>query len=240
MPSLNAQTASALAHAQLDRVGQVVGMIWSVHPTEADLDTAVDLLESEGLSTQNRTRLKASLKASPLVSRGKAKGSYRINPRHLADLNDKYSPIIGAPRQIRVNEAEAVMPDGTIPLDRKYLKDIVRQINEGYVAGHYDSAAVMLRRLAESLIIESYLRAGRESTIRHDNNFMMLDAMLSAFAADTLITKSRNLVASLRKIKDAGDTAAHSRTYITKKSDIDDLKTEARRCISELGVLAGL
>jgi hypothetical protein len=215
-------------------------MIWSAYPAEADLDTVVDLLEAEGLSTQNRPRLRSALKASPLVSQGKAKGSYRINPRHLEALTTKYSPIVGAPPQIRVHDEQAVVPDGTIPLDRKYIKDIVRQINEGYVAGHYDSAAVMLRRLAESLLIECYVRVGRENVIRTGNNFMLLDGILSAFTADASITKSRNLVASLRKLKDVGDNAAHSRTYITKKADIDDIKSNTRRSLTELAVLAGL
>lgn len=161
MTNPDAQTAHALAHAQLGRIEQVIGMIWSAYPAEIDLDSVVDLLESEGLSTQNRARLRKQLNASRIVSRGKAKRSYRINPRYLNSLSTKYSPIVGAPRQIRVHDAGAVVPDGTIPLDRKYLKDIVRQINEGYVAEHYDSTAVMIRRLAESLTIEIYVRSGR-------------------------------------------------------------------------------
>lgn len=240
MPSPDAHTARALTHAQLGRVDQVIGMIWSAYPLEADFDTCLDLLEAEGLSNQNRPRLRRSLRASRLVSQGKTTGSYRINPRYTEFLTAKYAPIVGAPKQISVHDEQAVIPAGTIPLDRKYIKEIVRQVNEGYVAGHYDSAAVMIRRLTESLLIEVYVRAGRENVIRAGTNFMMFDGILSAFAADPTITRSRNLVASLRKVKDVGDTAAHSRTYITKKVDVDDIKSDARRSISELGSLAGL
>ena len=131
VPSPDAHTARALTHAQLGRVDQVIGMIWSAYPLEADFDTCLDLLEAEGLSNQNRPRLRRSLRASRLVSQGKTTGSYRINPRYTEFLTAKYAPIVGAPKQISVHDEQAVIPAGTIPLDRKYIKEIVRRSTRG-------------------------------------------------------------------------------------------------------------
>jgi hypothetical protein len=98
----------------------------------------------------------------------------------------------------------------------------------------------MLRRLTESLLIECYRHVSREADLRQNGKMQMLDGLITTFAADTTIGKSRNLIAQLRKIKELGDNAAHNRTYITKKADIEDIKADARRCLSEMGHLAGL
>jgi len=241
MASPDARVANSLTHSDLSRLDQAIGLIWSVYPDEIDFDVMVAFLEAEGLSKQNRPRLKKMLKASRLVSKGRSANTFRLNPRSVETLNDKFRPVTGAPKRIVVATASAVIPDGTLPLNRRYVAAIVRQINEGYVAEHYDSVAVMLRRLAESLLIECYVHVKREAAIRgSDGNFLMLDGLLAVFSSDVSVAKSRNLGAHLRQIKTTGDEAAHSRTYVTKKVDIDDIKPNARRCISELATLAGL
>ena len=241
MSSPDERAARKLAHhPDLTRVEQAVGLIWSLHPNECNFGEIVDALEAAGVSNQNRTRLKDSLNASSLVSKGKARNSFRANAKHLAQLRDKFGPIVGAPTEIVVDDATALLPNGTLSLDRKYISEIVRQANEGYVAEHFDSVAVMLRRLAESLLIEVYIHAKREATIKVNGNFMMLDGLIKAFDGDATFNKSRNLVKPLRQIKDVGDTAAHDRNYITKKADIEHIKLESRRCISELATLAGV
>ena len=240
MAELDRHLAHLFTHSELSRVNQVIGMIWSVYPDDAELDEVINLLEAEGLSRQNRARLRAALKASRLVSQGKRKDSFRINPREAARLSETFAPVTGRPKKILVNDAAALIPDGTLPLDRRYIAAIVRQVNEGYVAGHYDSAAVMLRRLVESLLVECYVRTNREASIRVNGNLLMLDGLITTFAGDAAVGKSRNLISQLRKVKEVGDNAAHSRNYVTKKVDIEDIKLEARRCVSELAVLAGL
>lgn len=234
------QVANALVHSSLSRVDQVIGIVWAVYPRDIEIARALDVLESAGMPRQNRSRLSTSLRSSSLVSRGASATALRLNPRHKPKLDTQYAPIVGRPRVISVRDSEAVLPSGTLPLERKYVERLVAQVNEGYTAGHYDSAAVLLRRLSESLIIECYVRLGRESEIRTDSAFYMLDQLLTHFQSDKQITKSRNLVRHLRKIKDLGDTAAHSRNYITKRADIDDIKFDARRALNELAVLAAL
>ncbi len=240
MASPDAAAARKLAHADLTRIEQAIGLISYHYPDECDFGRIVDALEAAGISSQNRARLKEALNASPFVSKGKARNSFRANARHIVQLRGKFGPIVGAPTEIAVDDAIALIPKGTLSLNRRYVSEIVRQANEGYAAGHFDSVAVMLRRLAESLLIECYIHAKREAEIKVNGNFMMLDALIKTFDADTFFNKSRNLVKPLRQLKDVGDTAAHDRNYITKKADIEHIKLESRRCISELATLAGL
>jgi hypothetical protein len=240
MASPEVAVAKKLAHAKLSRNDQVIGLIWSLYPNEGHFGEIIDVLEAAGLSSQNRTRLRAAMKTSPLVSKGKGRDSLRVNPKYVAELNEKFGQIVGAPTKIVVDDATALIPIGTLPLTRKYLSEIVRQANEGYIAEHFDSVAVMLRRLIESLLIESYVHAKREAQIKSNGNFVMLERLIAIFDADAAFNKSRNLVRRLRQIKEVGDTAAHDRNYLTKKADIEHIKLESRRCVSELAALAGL
>ena len=82
MTSPDEPAARKLAHADLTRTDQVICLIWLLRPTECD--EMVDAVEPAGVSTQNRTRLKSALKASPLVSKGKTQNSFRINTKHEA------------------------------------------------------------------------------------------------------------------------------------------------------------
>jgi len=234
------QVADALVHSPLTRLDQVIGLVWAIYPGDIEIARALDALEVAGMPRQNRSRLSTALRSSSLVSRGGRAASVRLNPKHKPKLDAQYGPIVGQPRTISVPDSGAVLPSWTVPLDRRYIERIVAQVNEGYTAGHYDAAAVLLRRLSESLIIECYVRLGRQSEIQTDSAFYMLDPLLAYFQADKQITKSRNLIRHLRKIKEVGDTAAHSRSYITKQADIDDIKFDARRALNELSILAGL
>jgi hypothetical protein len=238
--SVSSSFAYALVHSPLQRRDQIVGLVWQAYPAAAHFDHVLDLLESSGMPRQNRSRVKSALKSSGLVSQGTNPRTLRINPRHKDRLDKLYRPILGLPQPIEVCDSEAPVPAGTLPLDRAYIRRIVEQVNEGYFARHYDSAAVMLRRLVESLVIETYVYSGRQGEIRRGSAFLMLDQLILAFDKDGSIVKSRNLVTQLRKVKDVGDSAAHSRTYVTKKADVDDIKFDARRALSELSVLAGL
>jgi type III secretory pathway lipoprotein EscJ len=99
MAELDRHLAHLFTHSELSRVNQVIGMIWSVYPDDAELDEVINLLEAEGLSRQNRARLRAALKASRLVSQGKRKDSFRINPREAARLSETFAPVTGRLRR---------------------------------------------------------------------------------------------------------------------------------------------
>jgi hypothetical protein len=114
------------------------------------------------------------------------------------------------------------------------------QINGSYQYGFYDGSAALLRRLVETLLIDLYLEKGRLDELKANGELMMLDGLLRVFAADKAFHKSRNLLKSLREVKSVGDRAAHNRTYLTDKHDLDDLKSAVKSSIVELVDLAAL
>jgi hypothetical protein len=123
---------------------------------------------------------------------------------------------------------------------RKYLEQLVRQINGCYEAGFYDACGTLCRRLMESLIIESYVTAGRAHEIQKNGVFVTLDAIVTAITSDKVMSLSRNTPATMRDVKTVGDTAAHDRTFITPKLDLDDIRLRYRHMIQELLRKAGI
>ena len=60
------------------------------------------------------------------------------------------------------------IPDGVWIGTRGYIEAVCKQLNGCFHAGFYDAAAVMLRRLLETLIIETYEQLKREAEIKDE------------------------------------------------------------------------
>lgn len=232
------QRLSALNPTRLD---QAIALLWyyerSQTYSERSVSDLVSDIEEENYGTQNVTRLREALRRSRATVRGASRDSFRINAARFQELNDRYSSLLD------INEPEAT--SSVIPLEfvsgtRTYLERLVKQINGSYDAGFFDASAVILRRLAESLLIEVYVSQGRQSEIKQGGVFLQFSGLIAYIAADANIAKSRGFVAGLNLVKDLGDTAAHDRTYITPKQDIDDNRTAIRRIINELLALASV
>lgn len=124
---------------------------------------------------------------------------------------------------------------------RGYLERIVHQINGAYEHGWYDASAVMIRRLIETLIIESFEKYGIASKIQNSNgDFFFLRDLISAMLSEKSWNLSRNAKAALPKLKDVGDLSAHSRRFIAQRQDIDKLTGDLRIVVQELVTLANL
>jgi hypothetical protein len=117
---------------------------------------------------------------------------------------------------------------------------MVAQINGCYDKGFYDGALVILRRLMESLIIETYINNKQVAKIKNGLIFKSLDGLISIITNDPNVTLSRSAPRSIRLIKDLGDTAAHDRTYITPQEDVDDNMQKIRHVVNELLYLSGI
>jgi len=124
---------------------------------------------------------------------------------------------------------------------RSYLGTLISQINGTYTYGFYDATAVLMRRLMESLLIESFVACGHAAKIQDtSNNFLPLNALINQAKNPANIHFSRGLDKTMAHIKDIGDAAAHNRTYITTKLDIDNVQSKFRRLIDELCKKAGI
>jgi hypothetical protein len=136
---------------------------------------------------------------------------------------------------------QPVIPFVLIRGTRGYLERITHQINGTYTNGWYDACAVMIRRLIETLIIESFENNNIAQNIKNSTgDFFYLSDLISKTLNETAWNLSRNARQALPKLKDIGDKSAHSRRFNAVRNDIDKINVEIRVVVQELVYLAGL
>ena len=135
-----------------------------------------------------------------------------------------YLPRIESLTADPVPETEQVLPAAVVENTRGYIERVVLQANGCYEHQWYDSCAVMIRRLVETLIIEMYQAKGKQNEIKDGNdNYQMLSHLVDKTLNDATWNLGRETKATLPLLKSLGDRSAHNRTYLAKKGDIDKI-----------------
>jgi len=66
---------------------------------------------------------------------------------------------------------------------------------------------------------------------------VFLSELIPAFIESKHWTAGRNITNNIPKIKKWGDTSAHTRRYIAKKTDFDEFKSELRIILQDIVLL---
>ena len=120
------------------------------------------------------------------------------------------------------------------------MDKLVLQANHCYENNCYDACATMLRRILETLLIESYEYLKIDCDIKDkDGNYLMLEKICNNAKSNTKLSLTR-IKNKLDDFRDLGNFAAHRRYYNTFKSDIDSCKKDFRVIIEELMYKAGI
>lgn len=233
--------ARELAKLTLSHTDRAIAFLWYYRQTqqfeERTAPALANDLHEEHFPKPNVTRLRRDLSRSKNTVRGKRNGSFQIDVRRLPDLDTKYGPIL---KIKNVEVSEAIVPAEWVNGTRRYLEQLVHQINGTYDYGFYDGCATLSRRLMESLIIEIYVASNRVYEIQENGVFQRLEKLIAIVRNDKNVALGRGTPKTMEDTKLLGDTAAHDRVYITTQLDIDDIKTRYRRMIRELLNLAGI
>lgn len=124
---------------------------------------------------------------------------------------------------------------------RGYIEKVANQINGAYENGWYDACAVMLRRMIETLIIETFEHHKIEAKIQNSSgDFLYLRDLIDKMLAEKTWNLGRNTKLALPKLKDVGDKSAHSRRFVAQRGDIQPLLADIRTVIQELLYLSHL
>jgi hypothetical protein len=117
----------------------------------------------------------------------------------------------------------------------KYLREIVFEINRCFRTGAYNGCSVLMRRLLETLIIQVHEKMGIVATAQNaDGHYHKLDKLIDDVILGNPFALSRNALDALPKLKRTGDWGAHNRNILIRRSDIEDIKADARVCFEEL------
>lgn len=116
-----------------------------------------------------------------------------------------------------------------------YVKGIAKQMAQCYECGLYDATLVLMRKLVETLIVETFERFGIDNSIKDANgDFFFLKHLIPHYLNSPRWNASRNFSQNIQKVKRYGDLSAHNRRFQAKKSDIDDFKFELRQVVQEM------
>ncbi len=181
--------AKELAKLTLLHTDRAIAFLWYYRQTqEFEERTAKELandLHDEAFPKPNVTRLRADLSKSRFTVQGKRKGSFQIDVRRLPELDTTYLPLL---KIKTVQVSESIIPGEWIRGTRRYLEQLVHQINGAYDYGFYDGCASLCRRLMESLIIEVYIASSRTHEIQDNGVFFGLEKLIATIRADRNIT----------------------------------------------------
>ncbi len=211
-------------------------LVWRISngspKTDVSIDRIIEIFISSGLkSSVNKTRLIKSLRKEHGILSGTKKDHFRCSLALLDDLEDRFSV---DEEHSKPKISYSFLEKGTFPESRAYLIRMCDQINGTYQYEFYDGCAVLMRRLMESLLIETFEAKGEANLIKNnDGTYMMLSGIISSLGPSS-IRLARGIDKVIQNIKKVGDNAAHGRTHTTKKNDINDLKIDYRKLISEL------
>ena len=137
--------------------------------------------------------------------------------------------------------SQQVLPTSLARGTRGYIERIVNQINGTYEKGWFDSCAVMIRRLIETLIIEVFEHHNIASKIKNPSgDFLYLNDLIDSVISESTWNLGRGTKTSLRKLKNIGDKSAHSRRFNARRWDIEKIVDELRTASEELLYLAFL
>lgn len=156
-------------------------------------------------------------------------------------IQNEINKYIGPPIEGKIPLSQQVISYSLVRGTRSYIEKIVYQINGSYENGWYDCCSVMIRRLIETLIIETFENHKIANNIKNSSgDFRFLGDLINATLSEKSWNLGRNSKQSLRKLKNVGDQSAHSRRFIAQRHDIDNLIPDLRNVVQELVLLSNL
>ena len=157
------------------------------------------------------------------------------------NLQKEVSDLLLPPVEGSPSAAERVILFSLVKDTRSYVERTVHQINGSYEHGWYDACAVMIRRLIETLIIETFEAHQIADKIKNPNgHFLFLGDLINHTLGESSWNLARGTRSSLRNLKQVADQSAHSRRFIAHRQDIDKLKVDLRTAVQELLFLSKL
>jgi hypothetical protein len=136
---------------------------------------------------------------------------------------------------------QPVLPHSLFTGTRGYIEKVVYQINRSYTTTCYDACAVMMRRLLEILIIETFEGNGIDSKVKNaTGDYLRFGEIVDALLAESQWTLDKRARNALPKMKDLGDHSAHGRRFNAKRHYIDEHIIGLRTIAEELLYLSHL
>jgi hypothetical protein len=198
------------------------------------------VLGDHHIGTPNQTALAEAIRKTKLTN--ESKNGFSLKPGSRKIIRDWLPDLDGV--QPAIDHTSGYLPEPLWKNTRGYIEEVCRELNGSFHHAYYNAAAVMLRRLLETLIIEAYEHLNREAEIKDGGgNYLMLSD-LAERACGERGHKGLNLWRDSKKVlKEArtiGNWSAHSRRFLAHAGDLTKFQAGMRLLVQELIQIADL
>jgi hypothetical protein len=236
----SSQFAKRLIEARRPEVDVAVGILWhtdrELEGTALSARAIAEIVHSAGGAMPNVSRLRGRLESDKRCIKAR-NGDFQISGRSRAELTNHYREFAGPMRPENSGSVLAVEP---FAHSRKYIKNVLHQINASYDHALFDCCAVMCRRLFETLIIDAFDHQGHLNLIKDGNGeILMLSGLIGVLNGQTAFRVGRQTKQAAMKLKSIGDWSAHNRTFMAQRSHIDGIAHDLSVASMDLLHLAG-
>jgi hypothetical protein len=192
------------------------------------------VLDDHHIGSPNQTTLAEAIRKTKLANESKSgfslkPGSRKIIRDWLPDL-DGIQPVI--------DHGLGYLPEPIWRNTRGYIEEVCRELNGSFHHAYYNAAAVMLRRLLETLIIEAYEHLGRETEIKDGGgNYLMLSDLAERACGEKGhkgVNLGRDSKKALKEARNVGNWSAHARRFLAHARDLTRFQAEMRLLVQEL------
>jgi len=199
------------------------------------------VLGDHHVGTPNQTMLAGAIRKTKLANEGKngfslKPGSRKVIRDWLPDDLDGVQPAM--------DHASGYLPEAVWRNTRGYIEEVSRELNGCFRHAYYNAAAVMLRRLLETLIIEAYERLGREAEIKdRGGSYLMLGELAERACGENGhkgLSLGRDSKKALKEARNLGNWSAHARRFLAHASDLTKFQDGMRLLVQELIQIADL
>jgi Domain of unknown function (DUF4145) len=189
----------------------------------------------------NQTALAEAIRRTKLAS--EQKNGFALKPGSRKVIRDWLPQDLEGIQPI-MDHMSGYLPEHTWRNTRGYVEEICRELNGCFHNAYYNAAAVMLRRLLETLIIEAYEHLGRQTEIKDGGgNYLMLSELAERACGEKGhrgLDLGRDSKNALKDTRNIGNWSAHARRFLAHASDLVKLQAGVRLLAQELILIADL
>ena len=231
-----------LNQIELSNAQRALSILWFFDRDKPGLTMTTNelakIIYDNGLGNPNTTQLRKSIEKTKLSI--KERSGFKLKPTAREQIKQLVASIF-AEKVSNVELKNGYLPEEVWMNTRGYLEKIAYQVNGCFQYGFYDSASVMMRRMIETLLIESYESQSIQNRIKDNNGeYLMLSGIVKDAVDRNGLTLGRETKRVLQEIKIMGDRAAHNRRYNAVKADLEKVRVGVRLLVDELIQLAEL
>jgi Domain of unknown function (DUF4145) len=224
---------------------KALAVLWYFDHEEPDIAKTAGqltkLLGDHHIGTPNQTTLAEAIRKTKLANESKKSG-FSLKPGSRKIIRDWFPDLDGI--QPTIDHASGYLPEPIWKNTRGYIEAVCRELNGSFHHAYYDAAAVMLRRLLETLIIEAYEHLNRESEIKDGGgNYLMLSDLAERVCGEKAhkgLNLGRDSKKALKDAREVGNWSAHARRFIAHAGDLTKFQAGMRLLVQELIQIADL